>query len=133
MNWLKDFVKPRINALVKRKETPSDLWSKCTCGQLLYNKDLEENLYVCSSCDKHLHMNFNARFKFDDVRYTNWDKYGGIAKPYYGLAKLLKGERYADTICLRMYDLSTFPVLFWSIEIGYLVLMGVGFWRYRRK
>jgi hypothetical protein len=76
---------------------------------------------------------FNARFKFDDVRYTNWTKFGGIAKPYYALAKLFKGERYADTICLRMYNLSTFPVLFWSIEIGYLVLMGVGFWRYRRK
>ena len=71
MNWLKDFVKPRMNALVKRKETPSDLWSKCTCGQLLYNKDLKENLYVCSSCDKHLHMNFNARFKFlfDDEKF----------------------------------------------------------------
>jgi hypothetical protein len=76
---------------------------------------------------------FNARFKFDDVRYTNWTKFGGITKPYYALAKLFKGERYADTICLRMYNLSTFPVLFWSIEIGYLVLMGVGFWRYRRK
>ena len=71
MNWLKDFVKPRMNALVKRKETPSDLWSKCTCGQLLYNKDLEEDFYVCSSCDKHLHMNFNARFKFlfDDEKF----------------------------------------------------------------
>ena len=71
MNWLKDFVKPRMNALVKRKETPSDLWTKCTCGQLLYNKDLEENFYVCSSCDKHLHMNFNTRFKFlfDDEKF----------------------------------------------------------------
>ncbi|MDG2007812.1 MAG: acetyl-CoA carboxylase, carboxyltransferase subunit beta [Alphaproteobacteria bacterium] len=71
MNWLKDFVKPRMNALVKRKENPSDLWSKCTCGQLLYNKDLEEDFYVCSSCDKHLHMNFNARFKFlfDDEKF----------------------------------------------------------------
>ena len=71
MNWLKDFVKPRMNALVKRKETPSDLWSKCTCGQLLYNKDLEENFYVCSSCDKHLHMNFHTRFKFlfDDEKF----------------------------------------------------------------
>ena len=71
MNWLKDFVKPRMNALVKRKETPSDLWTKCTCGQLLYNKDLEDNVYVCSSCDKHHHMNFNTRFKFlfDDEKF----------------------------------------------------------------
>ena len=71
MNWLKDFVKPKINALVTRKETPSDLWTKCQCGQLLYNKDLEENLYVCSYCDRHLHMNFEARFKFifDDQKF----------------------------------------------------------------
>ena len=71
MNWLKDFVKPKINALVTRKETPSDLWTKCQCGQLLYNKDLEENLYVCNYCDRHLHMNFEARFKFifDDQKF----------------------------------------------------------------
>ncbi|MEI8116868.1 MAG: hypothetical protein WCH03_04965 [Flavobacteriia bacterium] len=75
---------------------------------------------------------FNARFKFDDVRYTNWDKYGGITKPYYALVKLFKGERYADTICLRMYWLSSFPVLFWSVEIVYLVLLGIGYWRWKR-
>ena len=71
MNWLKDFVKPKINALVTRKETPSDLWTKCQCGQLLYNKDLEENLYVCNYCDRHLHMNFEVRFKFifDDQKF----------------------------------------------------------------
>lgn len=75
---------------------------------------------------------FNARYKFNNVRYTNWDKWGGIAKPYYALAKLFKGKRYADTICLRMYDLSTFPVLFWSVEIVYLVLLGIGYWRWKR-
>ena len=71
MNWLKDFVKPKINALVTRKETPSDLWTKCQCGQLLYNKDLEENLCVCNYCDRHLHMNFEVRFKFifDDQKF----------------------------------------------------------------
>ena len=71
MNWLKDFVKPKINALITRKETPSDLWTKCQCGQLLYNKDLEENLCVCNYCDRHLHMNFEVRFKFifDDQKF----------------------------------------------------------------
>lgn len=76
---------------------------------------------------------FNQRFKFDDVRYTNWTKFGGIVKPYYYLAKLFKGEHYADTICLRMYTLSSFPVLFWSLEIVYLVLLGIGYWRWKRR
>ena len=71
MNWLKDVVKPKIKSLVSLKSTPSDLWTKCKCGQLLYIQDLEENLYVCSYCDQHLHMNFEARFKyiFDDKKF----------------------------------------------------------------
>ena len=75
---------------------------------------------------------FNQRFQFNDVRYTNWDKWFGISKPYYYLAKLFKGEHYADTICLRMYTLSSFPVLFWSLETVYLVLLGIGYWRWKR-
>ena len=76
---------------------------------------------------------FKNQYRYNDVRYTNWDKFGGIAKPYYGLAKLFMGKAYADTICLRMYGLSTFPLLFWSIEVAYLSLFVFGFFRYRRK
>jgi hypothetical protein len=76
---------------------------------------------------------FKNQYRYNDVRYTNWGKFGGIAKPYYGLAKLFMGKAYADTICLRMYGLSTFPLLFWSIEVAYLSLFVFGFFRYRRK
>ena len=73
------------------------------------------------------------RFQFTDVRYTNWTKMGGIPKVYYHLAKFFRGKTYADTICLRMYSLSTFPLLFWSLVGGYGSLMVFGFLRYRRK
>jgi len=76
---------------------------------------------------------FRARYRYTDVRYTNWDKWGGIAKPYYGLAKLFKGEQYADNICLRMYLLSTFPLLFWSIVGSYFALFTFGFYATRRR
>jgi hypothetical protein len=76
---------------------------------------------------------FTSRFRYDNVHYTNWDKFGGIAKIYYHTAKLFMGKAYADTICLRMYGLSTFPLLFWSIEGAYLSLFVFGFFRYRRK
>ena len=71
MNWLKDIVKPRIKSLVSKKNSPSNLWTKCQCGQLLYNKDLIKNLYVCSYCDQHLHMDFNTRFQsiFDNKKF----------------------------------------------------------------
>jgi hypothetical protein len=76
---------------------------------------------------------FNQRYKFDDVRYTNWDKWGGIVKPYYFLSKFFNGKDYADTICLRMYRLSTFPLLFWSLEAAYFILLMIGFFRFRSK
>ncbi len=76
---------------------------------------------------------FKSQYRYNDVRYTNWDKFGSILKPYYHLAKLFKGKAYADTICLRMYRLSTFPLLFWGVEAAYLSLFAFGFLRFRRK
>ncbi len=64
MNWLTNFVKPKLNALVKRKEVPENLWSNCpACGSMIHHKDLNENLKVCSSCDYHFRMNAEERIK----------------------------------------------------------------------
>ena len=64
MNWLTDYVKPKISSLVNRKEPPSDLWTKCGCGErTLYVSDLKENLNVCSYCDFHMGMDVNSRLK----------------------------------------------------------------------
>jgi hypothetical protein len=76
---------------------------------------------------------FKNQYRYTSVRYTNWDKFGGVMKPYYGLAKLFMGKAYADTICLRMYRLSTFPLLFWSIIGSYLTLYLIGFYATRRR
>ena len=61
MNWLTDYVKPKLSSLVNRKEPPSDLWTKCGCGErTLYVSDLKENLNVCSYCDFHMGMDVNS-------------------------------------------------------------------------
>lgn len=73
------------------------------------------------------------RFQFTDVRYTNWTRLGGLPKAYYHMAKFFMGKPYADTICIRMYTLSTFPLLFWSLETVYLFLLGIGYWRWKRR
>lgn len=76
---------------------------------------------------------FKNQYRYNDVRYTNWDKYGGILKPYYHLAKLFMGKPYADTICLRMYRLSTFPLLVWTALTGYLTVFTFAYFKYRRR
>ena len=64
MNWLTDYVKPKLSSLVTRKEPPSDLWTKCGCEErTLYVSDLKENLNVCSYCDYHMNMDVNSRLK----------------------------------------------------------------------
>ena len=62
MNWLTNFVKPKLSALVKRKDVPENLWQNCpSCGNMIHHKDLKENLYVCSSCDYHFRMSAEDR------------------------------------------------------------------------
>ncbi len=47
-----------------RMEVPDGAWVKCKdCGRTLYNDQLAENLYVCSSCGCHLSMTVEARIK----------------------------------------------------------------------
>jgi len=38
----------------KRMEVPEGLWTKCEkCGEMLYRKQVEENLHCCPKCGKH--------------------------------------------------------------------------------
>lgn len=71
MNWLSDFVRPKIKKL-NTKEIADNLWTKCPqCGQMLFTKELEKNDFVCSSCDHHLRLPILKRFAslFDNGEY----------------------------------------------------------------
>ncbi len=57
MNWLTNFVLPKIRAVVAKREVPENLWHKCPgCGQMLFHRELEAALHVCSSCGHHLRL-----------------------------------------------------------------------------
>jgi len=65
MNWLTNFVKPKLTALVKRKEVPQNLWNNCPkCGDMIHHKDLKSNFQVCPSCNYHFRMTAEDRVKF---------------------------------------------------------------------
>jgi acetyl-CoA carboxylase carboxyl transferase subunit beta len=64
MNWLTNFVKPKLSALVKRKDVPENLWQNCpSCGIMIHHKDLKENLRVCNTCDHHFRMSADDRIE----------------------------------------------------------------------
>jgi len=38
----------------RKKSMPEGLWTRCEdCGEIIYNKALEENLRVCPKCNYH--------------------------------------------------------------------------------
>jgi len=56
--------KYRVFKVAKRKSMPDGLWTKCPeCGEIIYNKKLEENLRVCPGCN--YHFTLGARERID--------------------------------------------------------------------
>jgi acetyl-CoA carboxylase carboxyl transferase subunit beta len=48
--------------LVKKKDIPHGLWTKCPdCGELVFNKALKDNLRVCQKCNYHFTLTAQER------------------------------------------------------------------------
>ncbi|WP_265502126.1 acetyl-CoA carboxylase, carboxyltransferase subunit beta [Paracoccus beibuensis] len=63
MNWITNYVRPRINSLFSRREVPENLWTKCPeCGTMLFHRELADNLNVCTNCDHHMAITPRDRF-----------------------------------------------------------------------
>lgn len=63
MNWISNYVRPTINSIFSRRETPENLWSKCgECGTMLFHRELSDNLNVCTNCDHHMAISPRDRF-----------------------------------------------------------------------
>ncbi len=66
MNWISNYVRPKINSLFSRREVPENLWRKCDeCGTMLFHRELTDALNVCPNCDHH--MFFEPQGRFDDL------------------------------------------------------------------
>ena len=60
----------------EKKIRTEGLWVKCeNCRQIIWKKDLEENLNVCPKCDKHFRIDARTRLAqlLDDGQYETFD------------------------------------------------------------
>jgi acetyl-CoA carboxylase carboxyl transferase subunit beta len=97
MNWLTNFVRPKIRKLVRKKEMPEALWEKCpNCGQMIHHTDLEANLYVCAHCDHHMRLDPKRRFAqiFDDGEHQRIELPEATPDPL----KFRDEKRYAERL-----------------------------------
>ncbi|WP_224824078.1 acetyl-CoA carboxylase, carboxyltransferase subunit beta [Cognatishimia sp. MH4019] len=63
MNWISNYVRPKINSLFSRREVPENLWTKCDdCGTMLFHRELSDNLNVCTNCGHHMAITPRDRF-----------------------------------------------------------------------
>ena len=79
MAWFKRESGDLENSGEKRVKTEG-LWVKCEgCRQIIWKKDLEDNMNVCPKCDKHFRIDARTRLAqlLDDNQYETFD--GDIA------------------------------------------------------
>ena len=84
MNWINNVVRPKLQGIWKKKDVPDDLWVKCPeSGQLIFHKDLEDNLYVVPGSDYHMRMRASDRLNmiFDDSKYEVISAIKGVDDP----------------------------------------------------
>lgn len=97
MNWLTNVVLPRIRAVVSKREVPDNLWTKCpSCGQMLFQRDLERNLNVCPSCGHHMRIEAKERLAlmFDSGQFTRIE----LPKVNPDPLKFRDSKRYSDRL-----------------------------------
>jgi acetyl-CoA carboxylase carboxyl transferase subunit beta len=76
MNWISNYVRPRINSIFSRREVPDNLWTKCSeCDTMLFHREVLDNLNVCTNCNHHMHITPRDRFHalFDGGLFTEID------------------------------------------------------------
>jgi acetyl-CoA carboxylase carboxyl transferase subunit beta len=57
MNWLSNYVRPKIRALVQREDVPDNLWHQCpSCEQMVFHRELEAAHSVCTHCGHHMRL-----------------------------------------------------------------------------
>jgi acetyl-CoA carboxylase carboxyl transferase subunit beta len=73
MNWIKNFVRPKIRGLLgTKRETAENMWVKCPeTGQMVFYRDLENNQFVIPGSGYHMRMAPDVRLKsmFDGGNY----------------------------------------------------------------
>jgi acetyl-CoA carboxylase carboxyl transferase subunit beta len=98
MNWLTNFVRPKIQKLRRpAKEVPDNLWLQCPkCNEMVFHRELEKNLRVCTHCSHHMRMPVRDRLRmlFDDGHWSEIELPPVVIDPL----KFRDRKKYADRL-----------------------------------
>jgi len=97
MSWLTEYVRPKIRTLLGRRDVPDNLWHQCpSCQQMIFHRELERNLKVCTHCGHHMRAKALDRltWTFDDGAFTRIELPKAPADPL----RFRDSKRYTDRL-----------------------------------
>ncbi|GLS36760.1 acetyl-coenzyme A carboxylase carboxyl transferase subunit beta [Mesorhizobium tianshanense] len=98
MNWITNYVRPKINSMLgRRTDMPENLWIKDPeTGEMVFHKDLEQNQFVIPSSGHHMKISAKERLKFffDDGKYETLENPKVVQDPL----KFRDEKRYTDRL-----------------------------------
>ena len=97
MNWITNYVKPRLGFLRQDNKTSENLWLKDPAsGELIFRSDLEANQYVVPGSDHHMKIPPTERLKhfLDRGEFTEVETPDVVQDPL----KFRSRERYSDKL-----------------------------------
>ena len=97
MNWISNYVRPKMGNLFSRRDTPDNLWQKCDdCGAMLFHREVKDNLNTCPNCNNHMAINAKERANsfFDGGLYTKV----AVPEPLADPLNFKDQKRYLDRI-----------------------------------
>src|SRR5512146_1442389 len=131
MSWFKR-ESAEVSASGEKKVKTEGLWSKCDeCRQIIWKKDLEENMNVCPKCDYHFRIDARTRLAqlLDNNEYEVFDtglattdplQFTDLKKYSDRLRKTQKSTGLQDAILNARGALAGRPVLVSAMEYSFI-------------
>ena len=65
MNWITNYVRPKINSMLGRRDIPENLWIKDPdTGEMVFHRDLESNQFVIPASGHHMKISAKERLRY---------------------------------------------------------------------
>jgi acetyl-CoA carboxylase carboxyl transferase subunit beta len=97
VNWLTNFVRPKIKGLLRKADVPDNLWEKCpNCAQMIFHREIEANNRVCNHCGHHMQIGWKRRLEllYDDGKFDRVELPKSVVDPL----KFRDVKRYGDRL-----------------------------------
>lgn len=122
--------KKKIEAKAEDKlKLPDGLWAKCeACGEILYRKELEKNLWICLKCQFHFRISCRdyIALLLDDAQFEEFDVDLESADPleFPGYRKKIKDAQQKmqmkDAVVYGLTKIGGHPLVFAAMDFGFM-------------